>query len=110
MQWRYLNYRKDAPFVDVANLIPDANPILPHVSNPHDVEWDVLDKFGNDCFDASDVARRLPLHRAFREACNAASALHPDLQQVGTFQCGDYIRLEGKEVVVRRAAARSGLK
>ena len=100
LQWRYLDYRKDAPFVDVAKLIPDANPTPPHVSNPHPVEWDVLDLFGNDCFGASDVAQRLPLHRAFREACNAASALHPDLHEVGTFQNGDHVRLEGKDVVV----------
>ena len=101
------SYRKDAPFVDVTKLIPDANPVLPHVSNPHDFEWDVLDQFGNDCFSASDVAQRIPLHRAFREACNAASALHPEFQKVGTFQNGDYVRLEGRDVVVSRVTIRS---
>eukprot|EP00966_Prymnesium_polylepis_P072508 1683775-Prymnesium_polylepis.1 len=102
-EWRYLNYRKDAPFVDVARTIVDAQPIPPHVSNPHDREWDVLDKFGNDSFAASDVTDRLPMHRAFREACNAASALHPDLQEAGTCYSGDYVRFEGGDVVVSRA-------
>ena len=98
-EWRYLDYRKEAPFCDPAAAVPDMHPLLPQVVNPHDREWDVLDKFGDDCFGASDLAERLPIHRAFREACASASAPHPDLKTVGLFQTGDYVRCEGTDVV-----------